>query len=101
MRQTGDDIRAQVFRIVEFRAISKRAGPGPPATAVLAAGQRAYRMDKLMVRISLPMGRFSSARNHNAGTVGRTVGFALNRGSEVHQTSHSAEHSLRMVHEAN
>jgi hypothetical protein len=99
MRQPGDDVGAKVFRPIEFCTVAQAAGPGLPAPAASTARKRSDGVDKLVVWISFPMGRFSTTRDNHASSVGRRTRLALDRSGEVHQTRHPAKHALSMINQ--
>src|SRR5437867_8250230 len=99
--QAADDIQAKAFRSIFVITITERNDSRPPAPALSATGKRADRVDELVMRISFPVGRFSSARDHNAGAILGCAWFSLDGCRQVHVQRHRTQNSLRVIDQEN
>ena len=81
----GNRVNTQVPVSVRI-TVAKRNGAGFPASAIIAAPERPERVQKLMVRIGLPLRRFASTGDDDAGAIQRAALAGRNSGGEVHET---------------
>lgn len=78
------DVYTELFGQIVGVAVSKRNGPGLPASAVVAAAQGADGMDELVVRVGFPMRRLAASGYHHAWPILRHPGRHFHRGGQVH-----------------
>ena len=86
MRQSIDDIRAEVFRVVELESITEGKGSAAPAPAPRTAGELANRMQDAVTRIGKPTRRLAASRDYDARPGIWISRSDRHRRSQVHST---------------